>query len=211
MNATHDTKRYTRILGITASLFALLQTLIVGSAARANQADVLALQQSLASNTIGGGVNFEPFLVASLRIFLIAYVSAFIALLIIVCIAGYAGYIAALLTGNRSAGSAAGRGVINITAIIWLLATLLGCVVFHADAYISWAIATIAVMISTPQNHAPSGIYVTQPGSVFIITQIVVLLLQALVGYGLAIGFGSLAGNIGANRVRPATTYAAPV
>ncbi|HEV2461204.1 MAG TPA: hypothetical protein VGS80_22870 [Ktedonobacterales bacterium] len=196
MTPARAARRYDTALGLAAGLVALAQAAIAGSVALSTQASVLSLQQALVPV---GGTNFGPFIGALAVLFAFFYLTAGLSYLVVLGICWYAGRVAALLTGDRRAGGAAGLHVSMLASAIWTLGTLIIAVVFHADGSFAWLIATLALFIATPAGRAPVGVSVIQPGGAFLAIQVIALLLQALVGAGIALAFGMLAGRIGAS------------
>lgn len=185
---------YVRALGLAAGLFSLLQALIAASSAQAAQASVLAYQRSLVTDFNGGGVNIAPLLGPLLKLFAITYLTNLLALAATLGIAWYAGRTVALLRGSSAGGAGAGTTVTAISSAIWIAATLLAALVFHADGTIAWLIATLLLAGGSAQ----SGVLVTAPGPAFTAIQAAALLAQALIGIGTALALGALAGRMGA-------------
>lgn len=187
---------YVRALGLAAGLFSLLQALIAASSAQAAQASVLAYQRSLITDFHGGGVNIAPLIGPLLKLFAITYITNLLALAATLGLAWYAGRTVALLRGNIAGGAGAGTTVTAISSAIWIAATLLAALLFHADGTIAWLIATLALA----PGGAQTGVLVTAPGPAFTAIQAVALLAQALLGIGTALALGALAGRRGAER-----------
>ena len=195
MTPARAARHYDTALGLAAGLVALAQAAIAGSVALSTQASVLSLQQALVPV---GGTNFGPFIGALAVLFAFFYLTAGLSYLFALGICWYAGRVAALLTGDRRAGGAAGLHVSMLASAIWTIGTLVIAVVFHADGSLAWLFATLALVIAAPAGRVPVGVSVIQPGGAFLAIQVFALLLQALVGAGIALAFGMLAGRIGA-------------
>ena len=195
MTPVHAARRYATALGLAAGLVALAQAAIAGSVALSTQASVLAVQQALVSAT---GTDFGPFIGPLVALFAFFYLTAVLTFLPALGICWYAGRVAALLTGDRRAGGAAGLRVTVLASIIWTIGTLISAVGFHADGSLAWLIATLALVIPARPGSVPTGVFVTQPGGAFVAIQVLALLMPALVGAGIALALGMLAGRIGA-------------
>ena len=194
MTPARAARRYDAALGLAAGLIALAQAAIAGSVASSSQASVLSMQQALVS---ASGTSFGPFVGPLVALFAFFYLTAGLTLLIALGICWYAGRVAALLTGGSRAGGSAGFRVSLLASAIWSIGTLVIAVVFHADASLAWLVATLALVITAPSGRALAGVSVTQPGGAFVAIQVVALLVQVLVGAGIALALGTLAGRIG--------------
>lgn len=185
---------YVYVLGLAAGLFSLLQALVAASSAQAAQSSVLAYQRSLVTDFNGGGVNIEPLLGPLLKLFAITYLTNLLALAATLGLAWYAGRTVALLRRSDAAGATTGIIVTAISSAVWLGATLLAALLFHADGTVAWLIATLALAGGSAQ----SGVLVTAPSPAFTAIQTVALLAQGLIGIGIALALGALAGRFGA-------------
>lgn len=199
---------YVRVLGLAAGMFSLLQALVAGSSAQAAQSSVLTYQRSLVTDLHGGGVNIEPLLGPLLKLFAITYITNLLALAATLGFAWYAGRIVALLRGgdpDGGGGASAGTTVTAISSAVWLVATLLVALLFHADGTIAWLIATLLLAGGSTQ----SSVLVTSPSAAFTAIQAAALLVQAFVGIGAALALGALAGRRGAESRRAIASAAA--
>lgn len=199
-------QRLLRTLRYAGSLLALLSVFAGGSIIAANQPIVLALQRSLVSLSVGGGATPIPHATQLLPVFglVIAYTLLFFCATLALCV--YAGRIAMIVTGDRRAGTRAGRQTALFVSTAWVVISLLAAALFHVDGSLAWVLATIVLVLASPANTIPQ-VYVTAPGAGFLAVQLGILVL----GQGLALlitfGAGALAGRIGAGSV--ARRYAA--
>jgi hypothetical protein len=168
---------YGRNVGMIAGLFAFLQVLVSVSSARANILLMRATQDvftNITNNTVQSPFNLLSDLVPTL---VATYASMFITGVIMLGFAFYAGHITAQEIG-RHTGALAGFWVALISGAIWLVVSLLGAIVLRADGTIS------GVLTSGADDR--------------VIPQAVWLLIQELPLALLGLGFGALAGLIGA-------------
>jgi hypothetical protein len=86
--------------------------------------------------------------------------------------------------------------VVLIGGGAWLLVTALFTLFTQLDGTFAWFFATLAtVLVSSPSNAAQAS--VAQPGLLFVLLHLVIVLIQNGLGFGFAIGAGSLAGRRG--------------
>jgi len=181
MNEAAVARYYGRMLGMLAGLFALLQALISISSARANIFLMRAVQQVITNIT--DGIAQTPLnLLADLVPTLIAtYASMVITGVIMLGFAFYAGRVTAQELGHHT-GASAGFWVALVSGAIWLGISALGAIVLRADGTLSGVLT--------------SGV------SDRLFPQIFWLMLQELPLALLGLGFGALAGLIGAHTAR---------
>jgi hypothetical protein len=168
---------YGRNLGMIAGLFAFLQVLVSVSSARANLL-LMRATQDVITNITNNIVQSPLNLLSDLAPTLIAtYTAMFITGVIMLGFAFYAGRITAEEIGRHS-GALAGFWVALISGTIWIVVSLLGAIILRADGTISGAL--------------------TSGADDRLVPQVVWLLIQELPLALLGLGFGSLAGLIGA-------------
>jgi len=168
---------YGRNVGMIAGLFAFLQVLVSVSSARANIL-LMHATQDVITNITNNIVQSPLNLLSDLAPTLIAtYTSMVISGVIMLGFAFYAGRITAEEIGRHS-GALAGFWVALVSGAIWLVASLLGAVILRADG-------TISGVLTSGANDR-------------LIPQVVWLLIQELPLALLGLGFGALAGLIGA-------------
>jgi len=182
---------YGRNVGMIAGLFAFLQVLVSVSSARANLLLMRATQDvitNITNNIVQTPLNLLSDLVPTL---VATYTSMIITGVIMLGFAFYAGRITAEEIGRHS-GALSGFWVALISGAIWLVVSLLGAVILRADGTIS------GVLTSGADDR--------------LVPQLVWLLIQELPLALLGLGFGALAGLIGAATAkitpRPAPVYA---
>ncbi len=192
-------RRYARLLGGTAGLFALLATLVNATVALAVQAPVVALQRSLAGISAGSGVSIDAFAGSITGALVLAVLIGFVALVIVLGFCWYAGRIAGALVGDPRAGDGAGRRVALVSGLVWIAGSLVAVLAFHADASLSWLIATLGVILASPDGATLSGYAVNAAGGSFLAVQVVILLALQGIAILIALGLGALAGRAGAD------------
>jgi hypothetical protein len=172
---------YGRNLGMIAGLFAFLQVLVSVSSARANILLMRATQDVLTNiinNILQSPLNLLSDLVPTL---VATYAAMVITGVIMLGFAFHAGRITAAETG-RHTGALAGFWVALISGTIWLIASALGAGILRADGTISGVVT----------SGAPDRL----------IPQVFWLLVQELPLALLGLGFGALAGLIGAQTAK---------
>ena len=189
---------YARLLGMTAGLFALLATLVNATVALSVQSPVVALQRSLAGISAGSGVSIDAFAGSITGALALAMLIGLVALVIMLGFCWYAGRIAGALVGDPRAGGGAGRRVALVSGLVWLAGSLVAVLAFHADASISWLLATLGVILASPDGATLSGYAVNAAGGVFLAVQLVILLILQGIAILIALGLGALAGRAGA-------------
>lgn len=190
--------RYARLLGVTAGLFVLLATLVNANVALSAQAPVVALQRSLAGISAGSGVSIDAFAGSITGALALAVLIGLAALVIVLGFCWYAGRIAGALVGDARAGGGAGRRVALVSGLVWLAGSLVAVLAFHADASISWLLATLGVILASPDGATLSGYAVNAAGGAFLAVQLVILLALQGIAVLIALGLGALAGRAGA-------------
>jgi hypothetical protein len=172
---------YGRNLGMIAGLFAFLQVLVSVSSARANILLMRATQDvftNIINNILQSPLNLLSDLVPTL---VATYAAMVITGVIMLGFAFQAGRITAAETG-RHTGALAGFWVALISGTIWLVASALGAGILRADGTISGVVTSGA-----PDRLLP---------------QVFWLLMQELPLALLGLGFGALAGLIGAQTAK---------
>jgi len=192
-------RRYARLLGATAGLFALLATLVNASIALSVQSPVVALQRSLAGISQGSGVSIDAFAGPVTGALVLAVLIGLIALMIVLGFCWYAGRIAGALAGDPRAGGGAGRRVALVSGLVWITGSLVAVIAFHADASISWLLATLGVILASPDGATISGYAVNAAAGSFLAVQVVLLLALQGMSIVIALGLGALAGRAGAS------------
>ena len=182
---------YGRNLGMIAGLFAFLQVLVSVSSARANLL-LMRATQDVITNITNNIVQTPLNLLSDLAPTLIAtYAAMVITGVIMLGFAFRAGRITAQEIGRHS-GALAGFWVALISGAIWLAVSFLGAIILRADG-------TISGVLTSGANDR-------------LVPQVVWLLIQELPLVLLGLGFGALAGLIGAATAkittRPAQAYA---
>jgi hypothetical protein len=172
---------YGRNLGMIAGLFAFLQVLVSVSSARANML-LMHATQGVITNITNNIVQSPLNLLSDLAPTLIAtYAAIFITGVIMLGFAFRAGRITAQEIGRHS-GALAGLWVALISGTIWIAVSLLGAIILRADGTIS------GVLTSGADDR--------------LVPQVVWLLIQELPLALLGLGFGALAGLIGAQTAK---------
>ena len=175
--AGHPVRRFALIFGLLNGLFAALQ--VAGStwAALINHGAYAGLYYG----AHGVGANptvligwLTPELVAGYGLCLLGNIAG-------LWLCWHAGRAAAAATGQRGAGAQAGMLVSLLGSAIWIAASVLAVAAFHTDATVS-------------------GILAATPGrtSQYLGSEIIGLLVQEIIAALFALGFGALAGRIGA-------------
>lgn len=195
----HEVRRNASLLGLAAAMFAMLQALVAASAALAAQPAVLSVQQAIVTDAAGGGVTFDLLATPLLRMYAVTYLGAAVSFGITLFFCWQAGRLSAVLTSGPEMGAQAGLRIVTISTAVWLVGTLVGAFFLHADGTIAWLIATLLPLArSSASSGVASGISVTHPSGTFVAIQLVALLVQAVIGYLLALGLGAMAGRLGA-------------
>lgn len=189
---------YARLLGGTAGLFALLATLVNATLALSVQAPVVALQRSLAGISAGSGVSIDAFAGSITGALVLAVLIGLAALVIVLGFCWYAGRIAGALVSDPHAGGGAGRRVALVSGLVWVAGSLVAVLAFHADASISWLLATLGVILASPDGASLSGYAVNAAAGSFLAVQVVILLALQGIAILIALGLGALAGRAGA-------------
>jgi hypothetical protein len=186
---------YGRNVGMIAGLFAFVQVLVSVSSARANIL-LMRATQDVVTNITNNIVQTPLNLLSDLAPTLVAtYTSMLVTGVIMLGFAFYAGRITAQEIGRHS-GALAGCWVALVSGAIWLVVSLLGAIILRADG-------TISGILTSGANDR-------------LIPQLVWLLIQEVPLALLGLGFGALAGLIGAAtakitpRSRPAYAAFAP-
>jgi hypothetical protein len=186
---------YGRNLGMIAGLFAFLQVLVSVSSARANLL-LMHATQGVITNITNNIVQSPLNLLSDLAPTLIAtYAAMFITGVIMLGFAFRAGRVTAQEI-SRHSGALAGFWVALISGTIWIVVSLLGAIILRADG-------TISGLLTSGADDR-------------LVPQVVWLLIQELPLALLGLGFGALAGLIGAAtakitpRPAPANTPFAP-
>jgi hypothetical protein len=172
---------YGRNLGMIAGLFAFLQVLVSVSSARANLLLMHATQgviTNITNNIVQSPLNLLSDLVPTL---IATYTAMIISGVIMLGFAFYAGRITAEEIGRHS-GALAGFWVALISGTIWIAVSLLGAIILRADG-------TISGVLTSGANDR-------------LVPQVVWLLIQELPLALLGLGFGALAGLIGAQTAK---------
>lgn len=195
-----DARHYGQLIGYAGGIFAVLQVSAGGAAAYENLPTELSLQRSLVNLSLGGGANPLPSLSQLGPMWTLAGVMCLVIFCVTLWLCGVAGRLAAIATGERSAGRSAGSRAALVTSGIWIVASLLAAGVFHADGGFSWLFATIAVLMFSSAAHVP-GVLLTSPSSQFLIAHLAILTVTHLIALLITWGFGALAGGFGASTV----------
>jgi hypothetical protein len=193
--------RIGRLLGAAGAIFSLLAVFVMVAAAQANQPYVLAMQRALVSFAGNGGADPIPLIGPLMPLFVATYGTALLTFGVSLGFAWYAGRTTALVTGQRRLGATAGFWVELISGGAWTLAALVA-IALQFDGTLSWLLATVFYTLVSPPNNLAGGI-ATQPAPAYHGMQIVLFLLQVVVGVGTALGLGALAGRMGAGSVAP--------
>lgn len=169
--------RYALTFGALSGLFGVLQVVVSVSAALESQGAI----QSLYYGAQGGGLNpsimaqwLGPLLTAT-------YGSCLLGFAISMWLCWAAGRVAASAYGRRSAGTLAGLLTSAIGSAIWILASVLAVLLVHTDG-------SITGILNTSPNLSAGMVGGEVAG----------LVIQEVVAAAVALGFGSLAGRIGA-------------
>jgi hypothetical protein len=172
---------YGRNLGMVAGLFAFLQVLVSVSSARANMLLMRATQDvitNITNNILQSPLNLLSDLAPTL---IATYAAMFITGVIMLGFAFRAGRVTAQEIGRHS-GALAGFWVALISGTIWIVVSLLGAIILRADG-------TISGVLTSGSNDR-------------LVPQVVWLLIQELPLALLGLGFGALAGLIGAQTAK---------
>lgn len=189
-------RRYGRQIGIAAAALSLLAALVSVSAAATNRQDILTVQRALIDLSHQGDAQVFPPLATLAPMFFATYLANALTFLLTLGLCVYAGNVAASQHRHADAGSVAGAWVVLIGGGAWLLITALFAVFTQLDGTFAWFFATLAtVLVSSPSNAAQAS--VAQPGPLFVLLHLVIVLIQNGLGFGFAVGVGSLAGRRG--------------
>lgn len=176
----HPVRRLALVFGLVNGLFAALQVAVSSWAAVINQGVSASLYYGV------NGVGLNPSIIASwlAPMLVAAYGTCLLGFIVSLWLCWQAGRAAALATGRRGAGAQAGTLVSLLGSAIWIVLSVLAALVLHTDA----TVAGLAGIVTA----APGHVGPNPP------TEIVVLLVQLIAAALFALGFGALAGRIGA-------------
>lgn len=197
-----EVRQYIRTLSLVSVLTALAQIVVSAAAARANQATVLATQQTLISESAGGGATLAP--AAQLGPMLVTtYFAGAVTCLLMLALCWYTARLMTRFTGSRRAAAAAGRRVALVTSIVWVIVVVVVGVLLPADGSLAWLLASVGALIVTPASHLTNGagILITAPGAIFLAFHFIILLLFDIPAALAAYGLGALASWLGAGSV----------
>jgi len=182
-------QHYGRLLGLLSGLFALLQVLVSVSSAKANALTMAGLQQAFDNTAAGTPTNPLNLLADLVPVLLITYLAAAIAGAVMMGFAWYAGRLTALTIGRRSFGGVAGFWVALWSGGIWLGLSVVATLITHADGTLT-------------------GILTSAPGTSRLGFELILLLVQNGLAALCGLGFGALAGFVGAKGA-PTPAYTA--
>jgi hypothetical protein len=174
-------RRYGLIFGLLNGLFATLQVAISSSAALENHAAISSLYYGFRDQTLDPSVAvawLTPVLAS-------AYGSCLVAFGFGMWLCWQAGRATALAAGRDAGGASVGMLTSLIGSGVWIAVSVVATIVLHTDGTAS------GVLASTPDRSAAN-----LGGELF------GLLTQEVVGGLVALGFGAVAGRIGAGSVR---------
>lgn len=176
----HPVRRLALTFGLINGLFAALQVAVSSWAAVINQGVSASLYYGV------NGVGLNPSIIASwlAPMLIAAYGTCLLGFIASLWLCWQAGRAAALATGRRGAGAQAGTLVSLLGSASWIVLSVLAALVLHTDA----TVAGLAGIVTA----APGRVGPNPP------TEIVVLLVQLIAAALFALGFGALAGRIGA-------------
>lgn len=176
----HPVRRYALAFGLLNGLFAALQVAVSSWAAAVNQGVYTSLYYGL------NGVGFNPTTLANwlAPMLIAAYGTCLLGFCVSLWLCWQAGRAAAVATGRRGAGAQAGALVSLLGSAFWIVLSVLMTLVLHTDATLAGLAGVIAATPGQPRTNVP--------------TEILVLLVQQIIAALLALGFGALAGRIGA-------------
>jgi hypothetical protein len=177
----HPVRRYALIFGLLNGLFAALQVAVGSVAALENRAALGSLYYGIQNEVLDPAVVYAwlaPILAAT-------YGSCLVAFGFGMWLCWHAGRAAALAAGRDTGGASAGMLASVIGSGIWIAASIAGALILHTDGTIS-------------------GIFATTPSlsDANIGGELLGLLTQEGVAAFLALGFGAVAGRMGAASVR---------
>lgn len=189
-------RRYGRQIGVAAAALSLLAALVSISGASTNQANILTVQRALIDLSNQGDAQVFSALAALAPMFFATYLANILTFLLTLGLCVYAGNVVASRHRNPDAGSVAGAWVVLIGGGAWLLVTTLLALFTQLDGTFAWFLATLAaVLVSSSGSAAHAS--VAQPGPLFVLLHLVIVLIQNGLGFGFAVGVGSLAGRRG--------------
>ncbi|MGH2487375.1 MAG: hypothetical protein ACRDHE_15310 [Ktedonobacterales bacterium] len=189
-------RRYGRQIGIAAAALSLLAALVSVSAAATNRQDILTVQRALIDLANQGDAQVIPPLATLAPMFFATYLANALTFLLTLGLCIYAGNVTASRHRNADAGSVAGAWVVLIGGGAWLLVTTLLALFTQLDGTFAWFFATLgAVFLSSSSSAAQAS--VAQPGPLFVLLHLVIVLVQNGLGFGFAVGVGSLMGRRG--------------
>jgi len=189
-----------RAVGAGAAVLVLAQVFVAAFAARANATSVYALQRSLVDLATGGGALVDPRFAALMPMFVATYTAALVAFAAGLVLCWQAGRLAALAAGTTRVGGAAGRQVMLVASLAWLVLSLPSFIVFQLDGTFSWLVGTLGAILLAPASLVNGTVYSLHPTTAYIVVQVVVLLVQELVGALVAFALGGVAGRLGGRR-----------
>ena len=186
---THAVRRYGLIFGLLNGLFATLQVALSSSAALENHSAISSLYYGFKNQALDPSVAvawLAPILVS-------AYGSCLVAFGFGMWLCWQAGRATALAAGRDAGGASAGMLTSLIGSGVWIAASVAAVLVLRTDGTASGILAT------TPDRSAAN-----------LGGELAGLLTQEVVGGLVALGFGAVAGRIGAGSVRFPSRTAPP-
>lgn len=192
-------RRYGRQLGVGAAALSLVAAIVSISAASSNQQQIITVQRALIDLANQGDALLIPPLLTLAPMLIVTYLMELITFAGALVLCRYAGHLAGRVHRDGDMGSIAGAWVILIGGGVWLLVTLVFALFTHLDGTFAWFLATIVELLvanSAGAVHAS----VSHPDGGFIALHLLILLIQNGLGFGFAVGLGSLVGRGGALR-----------
>ena len=173
----HPVRRFGLIFGLLNGLFAMLQVAVSSWAALVNHGAIASLYYG------ANGVGFNPTVLVNwlAPVLVAAYGTCLLGFVASLWLCWHAGRAAAAASGRRGAGAQAGLLVSLLGSAIWIVTSVLAALILHTDATVSGILATTPARTPTHLGAEIAG-----------------LLTQEIIAGLLALGFGALAGRMGA-------------
>lgn len=186
-----------RELGVAAAALSLIAAVVSISGASSDWQQIITVQRALIDLANQGDALLIPPLLTLAPMLIVTSLVELATFAGTLALCRYAGQLAGRTHRDGDMGSIAGAWVVLIGGGAWLIVTLVFGLFTQLDGTLAWFLATIANVLLANSAGAVHA-YVSQPDGVFIALHTLALLIQNGLGFGFAVGLGSLVGRRGA-------------
>ena len=190
-------RRYGRQLGVAAAALSLVAAIVSVSGASSDWQQIITVQRALIDLANQGDALLIPPLLTLAPMLIATYLIELATFAATLALCRYAGQLAGHAHHDGDMGSIAGAWVVLIGGGVWFLVTMVFALFTQLDGTFAWFLATIANVLLASSAGAVHA-YVSQPDGAFIALHTLALLIQNGLGFGFAVGVGSLVGRRGA-------------